>query len=144
MNLNSGPKNNPPYQIWAWSSNCLKNNSSFFFVFSMAKMMWHTVNKRLLWQPLMRMVIDKICKMTIKSVKSKSESFLQYLMAFWSYGGKTLGGRILPPPPLPAWIGLRVIVRKTCLCLVYSLLYSSHIFKLVLESILFRVMLIIA
>ena len=34
-----------------------------------------TVNKKLLWQRLMRMVIDKICKLTVKGVKSKSESF---------------------------------------------------------------------
>ena len=57
-------------------------------------------------QPLMKMVIDKICKITVKGVKSKLESFFQYLMALWSYGGKTLGrGGIRPPPP-PAWIGL--------------------------------------
>ena len=66
----------------------------------MPKMTWHTVNIRLLWQHLIRMVIDKICKMTVKGVKSKSESFFfQYLMAFWSYGGKTFGGQIPPPPP---------------------------------------------
>ena len=32
--------------------------------------------QRFLWQPLMRMVIEKICKMTVKGVKSKSESLL--------------------------------------------------------------------
>ena len=38
-------------------------------------MMWHTGNKRLLWQHLTTMVIDKIRKMSIKGVKLKSESF---------------------------------------------------------------------
>ena len=28
-------------------------------------------------------------------------------MAFWSYGGKTLGADSAPPPP-PAWIGLNL------------------------------------
>ena len=45
------------------------------------------------------MVIDKICKMSLKGVKLKSEIFFQYLLAFWSYGGKTLGGQI-PSPSL--------------------------------------------
>ena len=36
MNLNSGPKNSPMWQIWAWSSNYLGNNSSLF-VFSTQK-----------------------------------------------------------------------------------------------------------
>ena len=31
-------------------------------------------------------------------------------MAVWSYGGKTLGGRIPPPPPPPAWIGFNTSV----------------------------------
>ena len=70
----------------------------------------------------MRMVIDKICKMTVKGVKSKSESFFQYLMAFWSYGGKTLGGRI----PLPAaLIGLNL----TKSCLIASLSRGKEILK---------------
>ena len=63
----------PPMKIWAWSSNYLENNSSFF-VFSTQKSR-HTVNKRLLWQHLTTMVIDKIRKMSIKGVKLKSESF---------------------------------------------------------------------
>ena len=74
MNLNSGPKNSPLCQVWAWSSNYLENNSSFF-VFPTQKMMWHTENKRLLWQHLITMVIDKICKMIVKGVELKSESF---------------------------------------------------------------------
>ena len=50
----------------------------------MPKMTRHTVNKRLLWQHLIRMVIDKICKMTVKDVKSKSESF--FLNISWHFG----------------------------------------------------------
>ena len=99
MNLNSGPKNSPMCQIWAWSSNYLENNLSFF-VFSTQKMTWHTGNKRLLWQHLTTMVIDNIRKMSIKSVKLKSESFISIFLGVWSYGGKTLGGRIPPPPPV--------------------------------------------
>ena len=38
--------------------------------------MGHTDNKRLPWQHLVRMVIDKRCKMTVKGVKLTSESFL--------------------------------------------------------------------
>ena len=41
----------------------------------MPKMRRHTENKRLLWQHLITMVIDNICKMTVKGVKLKSESF---------------------------------------------------------------------
>ena len=36
--------------------------------------MRHTENKRLPWQDLFTVVIDKMCKMTVKGVKSKSES----------------------------------------------------------------------
>ena len=36
------------------------------------------------------MVIDKICKMTIKGVKSKSESFFSISVVFCSYGGRTV------------------------------------------------------
>ena len=35
----------------------------------------HTGNKRLLWQHLTAMVIDKIRKMSVKGVKLKSESY---------------------------------------------------------------------
>ena len=37
--------------------------------------MWHTGHKRLLWQHLTIMVIDKTRKMTVKGVKLKSVSF---------------------------------------------------------------------
>ena len=33
ITFNSGPKNSPLFKIWAWSSNCHANNSSFFFFF---------------------------------------------------------------------------------------------------------------
>ena len=111
MNLNSGPKNNPLYQIWAWSSNYLENNSNFF-IFSMAKITWHTVNQRLLWQPLMRMVIDKICKMTVKGVKSKSESFFLISSSILELWRRNLRGADSAPPPL-ALIGLHPI-SQTC------------------------------
>ena len=97
MNLNSRPKNSPMYQIWAWSSNYLENNSSFL-VFSNQRMTWHTGNKRLLWQHLTTMVIDKIRKVSIKGVKLKSESFFSISSGILELWRKTLGGRISPPP----------------------------------------------
>ena len=98
MNLNSGPKNGPMFQIWAWSSNYLENNSSFF-VFSNQKMTWHTGNKRLLWQHLITMVIDKIRKMSIKGVKLKSESYFSISPGVLELWTKNLRGRIPPPSP---------------------------------------------
>ena len=59
--------------------------------------MGHTENKRLLWQHLTTIVIDKIRKMTVKGVKLKSESF--FLISFWSYEGKPWGGGGRIPPP---------------------------------------------
>ena len=101
MNLNSGPKNSPMCQIWAWSSNYLENNSTFF-VFSTQKMTWHTGNKRLLWQHLTRMVIAKICKMSIKGVKLKSEIFFSISPGVLELWRKNLrGGGFHPPPPGP-------------------------------------------
>ena len=104
MNLNSGPKNSPLCQIWAWSSNYLENNS----VFSSQKVMWHTANKRLLWQHLITMVIYKICKTTVKGEKLKSESF--FFNILWRFGvmeEELLGGGWCGFRPL-AWIGLRL------------------------------------
>ena len=46
----------------------------------------HTGNKRLLWQHLTAMVIDKIRKMSLKGVKLKSESYF-----------------LLPPGVLELW-----------------------------------------
>ena len=78
------------------------------FVF-IPKVMCHIENKMLLWQHLIEIFFDEICKMTVKCVKLKSESFFQYLMAFWSYEGKLAKRRIppLPPPPPPVWIQLK-------------------------------------
>ena len=99
MNLNSRPKNSPMYQIWAWSSNYLENNSSFF-VFSTQKMRWHTENKRLLWQHLTTLVIDKIRKMSIKGVNLKSESFFSISPGVLELWRKNLrGGGFRPPGP---------------------------------------------
>ena len=69
------------------------------FCFSMPKMTRDTVNKRLLWQHLIRIVIDKICKMTIKGVRSNSESFFSTSHGVLELWRKTLGGRIPLPPP---------------------------------------------
>ena len=46
--------------------------------------------------------------MTVKDVKSKSESFFSISHGFWSYGGN-LRGADSPPPPPPAWIRLNKI-----------------------------------
>ena len=40
---------------------------------------------------LITIAIDKICKMTVRGVKLKWESFFQYLITFWSYEGKAFG-----------------------------------------------------
>ena len=105
MNLNSGPKNSPMCQIQAWSSNYLENNSSFF-VFSTQKMTWHTRNKRLLWQHLTTMAIDKILNMSIKGVKLTSESFFSISPAVLELWRKNLRGGGFRPPPPPFQIGL--------------------------------------
>ena len=52
----------------------------------------HTVTKRLLWQHLIRMVIDKICKMTVEGVKSKSESFFSISHGVLELWRKSFGG----------------------------------------------------
>ena len=48
------------------------------------------------------MVIEKICKMTVKGVKSKSESFFSISHGVLELWRKNLGGGFRPPP---AWIG---------------------------------------
>ena len=54
------------------------------------------------------MVIDKICKMTIKSVKSKSENLFLISHGVLELWRKNLRGDSAPlPPPPPEWIGLR-------------------------------------
>ena len=70
----------------------------------------HTVNKRMLWQHLIRMFIDKMCKMTVKGVKSKSESFFSIslgVLELWRKYLRRADSVLPPPPPPPAWIGLR-------------------------------------
>ena len=53
----------------------------------------HTGNKRLLWQHLTAMVIEKIRKMSVKDVKLKSESYFLSpgVLELWR---KTLGVQI--------------------------------------------------
>ena len=97
MNLNSGPKNSPMCQIWAWLSNYLENNSSFF-VFLAQKMTWQTGNKRLLWQHFTTMVINKIRKMSIKGVKLKSESLFSISAGVLELWKKNLRGADSVPP----------------------------------------------
>ena len=64
--------------------------------------MTHTGNKRLLWQHLTTMVIDKIRKMSNKGVKLKSESFFSISTGVLQLWRKNLRrGRIPPPPPGP-------------------------------------------
>ena len=54
----------------------------------------------------MRMVIDKICKMTVKSVKSKSESFFSISLGVLKVMEENLRGGFRSPPL--ALIGLRI------------------------------------
>ena len=56
--------------------------------------------QKLLWQHLTTMVIAKICKMSIKGVKLKSESFFSISPGVLELWRKNLrGGRIPPPGP---------------------------------------------
>ena len=73
----------------------------------------HTLNKRLLWQPLMRMVIDKICKMTVKGAKSKSESFFSIARGVLELWRKILRGADSAPPGLDRVKGLILWGGKT-------------------------------
>ena len=101
MNLNSGPKNNLSTKFGLDQVISLKIIQVFLFFQCQNDV--RTVNKRLLWQHLIRMVIDKICKVTIKGVKSKSESFFSISHGVLELWRKKLRGQIPPP----AWIGLR-------------------------------------
>ena len=69
----------------------------------------HTGNKRLLWQHLTTMVIDKIRKMSIKGVKLKSESFFSISPGVLELWRKNLRGADSAPP---VQIGLSVIQEK--------------------------------
>ena len=59
----------------------------------------HTGNKRLLWQNLTTMVIDKIRKMSVKGVKLKSESYFLLSPGVLELWRKTLGGADSAPGP---------------------------------------------
>ena len=65
----------------------------------------HTGNKRLLWQHLTTMVIDKIRTMSINGVKLKSESFFSISPGVLELWRKNLRGGFRPPPPVQ--IGLK-------------------------------------
>ena len=53
------------------------------------------------------MVIDKICKMSVKGVKLKSESFVLISPGVLELRRKNLRGELRPPR---AWIGLKELV----------------------------------
>ena len=61
----------------------------------------HTGNKRLLWQHLTAMVIDKIRKMSVKGVKLKSESYFLLSPGVLELWRKNLRGGRIPPSPGP-------------------------------------------
>ena len=52
------------------------------------------------------MVIDKICKLTVKGVKLNSESFFSISHGVLELWRKTLGGNGFRPP---AWMGLTLV-----------------------------------
>ena len=64
----------------------------------MPRLSCHTENKRLLWQHLIRMVVDKICTMTVKGVKLKSESFISISHGVLELWRKNIKGWNLSPP----------------------------------------------
>ena len=63
--------------------------------------MSHTENKRLPWQHLIKIVLDKICKMTIKGVKLKLESLFSISHIVLELWRKTLRGWERIPRPSP-------------------------------------------
>ena len=64
----------------------------------------HTGNKRLLWQHLTTMVIDKIRNMSVKGVKLKSESYFSMSPGVLEFRRKNLWGADSAPR---VQIGLR-------------------------------------
>ena len=63
--------------------------------------MCDTENKKLLWQHLITMVINKICKITAKVVKLKSESLFSIscgVLELWRKNPKGEGGFHHPGP----------------------------------------------
>ena len=59
----------------------------------------HTGNKRLLWQHLTTMVLDKIRKMPVKGVKLKSESYFLLSPGVLELWRKNLRGGGFPHGP---------------------------------------------
>ena len=116
---------------------------SKFLYFSSQKMMWQTENKRLPGQHLIKIVFDKKCKMTIKDVKLKSESYFLISYGVLELWRKILGGggrvpqcsdRFVAPQnlDLPKWILLALAKRM----LDGRLFYLAHIhgwFSVVIE-----------
>ena len=97
INLISGPKITLSTKFEVDKVIILKIIQVFCF-FNAKNDVCHTVNKRLLWQHLIRMVIDKICKMTVEGVKSKSESFFSISHGVLELWRKNLRGGFRPPP----------------------------------------------
>ena len=60
----------------------------------------HTGNKRLLWQHLTTMVIDKVRKMSVRDVKLKSESYFLLSPGILELWRKNLKGGRIPLPPV--------------------------------------------
>ena len=63
-------------------------------------MTWHIGNKRLQWQHLTTMVINKIGKISIKGVNLKSESYFSISPGVLELWRKTLGGGEDSAPPV--------------------------------------------
>ena len=83
----------------------------------------------------MRMVIDKICKMTVKGVKSKSESFFSISHGILELWRKNLRGVIHRPP---AWIGLRHFLQVKPVCYILSCCHGNKITKGTLQNFALR------
>ena len=66
----------------------------------------HTGNKRLVWQHLTTMVIDKIRKMSVKGVKLKSANYFLLSPGVLELWRKNLGGGGAESAP-PVQIGLK-------------------------------------
>ena len=69
-------------------------------------MMRHPEDRRLPWQHLITIVIDKICKMTFKGLKLTSESFFSI-----SYGVMEVNRKGADPPSIIR-IGLRSKISR--------------------------------
>ena len=72
------------------------------------------------------MVIDKICKMTVEGVKSKSESFFSISHGVLELWRKNLGGWIPPPGPDRVKLMSGVDVKNNCVITVPFLVSPSE------------------